>query len=196
MSETVITYYSSMGRWEPDTRTRMASAAVELFAERGFDQTTAGDIATRAGVTERTFFRHFADKREVLFDGSNTLQGVVLAAMDSCPRGLPGIEVVATAFAATADFFDGRVDYALRRAAVIDASGSLRERELRKLDMLADAVAARLEERGTPAGPAAVIAEVGVAVFKVAFAQWVSAGAVRSLGTYVEDAVADLRSAM
>jgi AcrR family transcriptional regulator len=74
MSATVITYTPAMGRWEPDARARLMAAALDLFTERGFDATTAGDIADRAGVTERTFFRHFADKREVLFDGSATLE--------------------------------------------------------------------------------------------------------------------------
>src|ERR671928_1288470 len=89
MSVTVITTLLAVGRWEPDARGRMIRAAMELFAERGFEQTTAGDIAESAGVTERTFFRHFADKREVLFDGSATMartaHDAILAAPDLPP---------------------------------------------------------------------------------------------------------------
>ena len=64
-----------MGRWEPDARGRLVKAAMELYGERGFEQTTVAEIAERAGLTERTFFRHFADKREVLFAGAGALRG-------------------------------------------------------------------------------------------------------------------------
>src|SRR6187200_1968009 len=90
MSVTVIPTLLGMGRWQPDARERMTRAALELFAERGFAQTTAGDIAERAGVTERTFFRYFTDKREVLFDGSETMtsaayESTLAAPMDASP---------------------------------------------------------------------------------------------------------------
>ena len=56
-----------MVRWEPGSAERLQKAALELFATRGFEQTTATEIAQSVGLTERTFFRHFSDKREVLF---------------------------------------------------------------------------------------------------------------------------------
>ena len=77
MSVTVIAYHRAMGRWEPDARGRLAKAAMTLYADQGFDQTTVAEIAARAGLTERTFFRHFADKREVLFYGMEMLQDVL-----------------------------------------------------------------------------------------------------------------------
>ena len=70
-----------MGRWEPDAQGRLARAALELYVDQGYEQTTVADIAARAGVTERTFFRHFADKREVLFAGSGAFQETVLSAI-------------------------------------------------------------------------------------------------------------------
>src|ERR1041384_2654995 len=85
MSVTVIPTLLDMGRWKPDARGRMVGAAMELFAERGFEDTTAGDIAQRAGVTERTFFRHFTDKREVLFDGSKTMERTACDAILAAP---------------------------------------------------------------------------------------------------------------
>lgn len=185
-----------MGRWEPDARGRMVMAALDLFAERGFDATTAGDIAARAGVTERTFFRHFSDKREVLFDGSSTMQDLVIASVDGAPPGAQPIDVVVSAFASTAEFFDGLAEFAIRRSAVIAASGSLRERELRKLDDLSAAVAERLVARRVDGAAASLIAEIGVGIFTVAFAQWVSEGATRSLGAYVTAGLSELRAQM
>src|SRR3954470_5783317 len=102
MSVAVITTMGSMGRWEPDGRGRMRAAAIELYLERGFDETTVADIAERAGVTERTFFRHFADKREVLFVGSEQLQSAVVAAIIASPPSLSPLETAATAMEAAA----------------------------------------------------------------------------------------------
>src|SRR5438094_10312856 len=111
----------AMGRWEPDAKGRIAKAAMELYGQRGFDQTTVADIAERAGVTERTFFRYFADKREVLFDGANQLQGFVVDAIAAAPPDQTPMEVVADAFAGTASFMEERRDFARQRSAVIAA---------------------------------------------------------------------------
>ena len=77
-----------MGRWEPDSRGRLQEAALALFSEHGFDQTTAAEIAARAGLTERTFFRHFADKREVLFGGSEVLQERIVSDVAAAPASM------------------------------------------------------------------------------------------------------------
>jgi hypothetical protein len=69
MSVAVINWDRDMTRWEPNARGRLEQAALALYGERGFENTTVAEIAARAGLTERTFFRHFADKREVLFAG-------------------------------------------------------------------------------------------------------------------------------
>lgn len=52
---------------------------------QGFEQTTTAQIAERADVTERTYFRHFADKREVLLDGGHELEAAVGAAITAAP---------------------------------------------------------------------------------------------------------------
>ena len=141
-----------MGRWEPDARGRLAKAAMALYAEQGFEQTTVAEIAARAGLTERTFFRHFADKPEVLFAGQAVLQERVLAAIAGAPDVVPPLDVVAGAFEAASDMFDR--EFARRRQAVIAANAELRERELTKLDTLAEAMAGALRGRGV-AEPAA-----------------------------------------
>src|SRR6516162_11025212 len=110
---------------------------MELYSERGFDNTTVEEIAARAGLTERTFFRYFADKREVLFGGANELQQFLVAHVLEAPVSLAPIEVVAQAYmAAGDDIFEARRDFARIRQAVIAASTELRERELIKLALL------------------------------------------------------------
>src|SRR4249919_3501895 len=111
-----------MGRWEPNARGRLAQAALELFAERGFDDTTVTEIAERAGLTERTFFRHYADKREVLFGGQVPLHEVLVATVASAPDSATTFDIVALAIEAAAALLEERHEHAVRRAAVISAT--------------------------------------------------------------------------
>ncbi|MGI5179563.1 TetR/AcrR family transcriptional regulator [Dactylosporangium sp. CA-152071] len=163
-----------MARWEPDARGRLMLAALALYTERGYEQTTVADIAQRAGVTERTFFRHFADKREVLFDGSGMLQDTVVAAIADAAAADGPLDVVGAAMERAAVSMQDRRDFARQRAAIIAATPSLHERELLKLATLGTAAAAALRDRGVPPVAAALAAELGVAVFKVAFEQWIT----------------------
>ncbi|HEX7199411.1 MAG TPA: helix-turn-helix domain-containing protein, partial [Dongiaceae bacterium] len=138
-----------MTRWGPDARGRLAKSAMELYAKRGYDQTTVAEIAERAGLTERTFFRHFADKKEVLFAGSNDLRDLLVNAVAGAPPSAPPIEAVAAGLlAAGAAFNEERRDYSRRRQAIITANAELRERELIKMAALASGLAAALRRRG------------------------------------------------
>ena len=150
MSDPVIAYHRGMSRWEPNARGRLEQAALELFVERGFEQATVAEIAQRAGLTERTFFRYFADKREVLFAGAGALQEFLVRAVAQAPDTATPLEAIAAALQAAAPLFAERGDYPRRRQAVIAANAELRERELIKLAALAAAMAAALRERGTP----------------------------------------------
>ena len=161
-----------MGRWEPNARGRLELAAMELFVERGYEQTTVAEISGRAGLTERTFFRHFADKREVLFSGSAMLQDLLVKAVADAPEAAAPIEAVAVAIEAAGALLQERRDYARKRRDVIAANPELQERELIKLAMLASAIAAALRDRGIPEPAASLTAEAGIAVFKVAFELW------------------------
>ncbi|MEV6969376.1 helix-turn-helix domain-containing protein [Hamadaea sp. NPDC051192] len=163
-----------MGRWEPDARGRLARAALELYAERGYEQTTVADIAQHAGVTERTFFRHFTDKREVLFDPSNTLQDAMVAAITAAPASTPPVETVVGALQTAGAMLEERHDWSRRRAAVIAANPSLLERELLKLAALASAAGEALRARGVREPRASLAAETGVTAFKVGFEHWVA----------------------
>src|SRR6202451_1924275 len=117
-----------MGRWEPNARGRLMQAAFALYGERGFEQTTVAQIAERAGLTERTFFRHFSDKREVLFGGSVLLQDLLVTAVTEAPASATPMEAVARALDALGTMFVGRRDFARQRQAIIAASAELRER--------------------------------------------------------------------
>ncbi len=172
----------------------MIRAAVELFVQRGFDQTTAADIAERAGVTERTFFRHFPDKREVLFDGSHQLQDTVNQAIASAPDELSPLDAALAGVTATAATFNEIRDHALRRAAIVAVNPSLQERELLKLAAMTEATAAALRQRGTGEPTASLAAHSAVTVFHIAFSRWIAAGGTADFADYVTDAAAALRA--
>jgi len=174
MSVTVITYHRAMGRWEPDARGRLAKAAMTLYADQGFDQTTVAEIAARAGLTERTFFRHFADKREVLFYGQEMLQDLLVRTVADAPASATAMGAVGAAFEAAGAVLQENPERVRLRDAIVSAHAELRERELIKLAARASAVAGALRDRGIAEPAASLAAETGVAVFKIAFARWIS----------------------
>jgi AcrR family transcriptional regulator len=182
-----------MGRWEPNARGRLAQAAMELFGEQGLEQTTVAQIAGRAGLTERTFFRHFADKREVLFYGSETAQERLAAAIAAAPAGATPIEAVSAALEALAGMFEENPERVRARDAVIAAHPELRERELIKLAGMAATMAAALGERGVGEPVASLTAETGIAVLKVAFTRWVGDPGRADLPVLIRESLAELR---
>jgi AcrR family transcriptional regulator len=172
-SATVVSYDRIMGRWEPNARGRLAQAAFELYGERGFDQTTVAEIAERAGLTERTFFRHFADKREVLFAGSDALRELIVTTVAEAPDRATPLEAAASGIEAAGTFLQEGRELSTERQAIIAASAELQERELIKLASLAAALADALRGRGAGDPAASLAAEAAIAVFKVAFERWV-----------------------
>ena len=162
-----------MGRWEPDGRSRLEQAAMALYIDRGYEETTVAQIAERAGLTERTFFRHFGDKREVLFSGAAALEVLLVTAVTDAPASATPLEAVAIALEAVGPMFEERREFAPKRQAIILSSVELRERELIKLASLSVALADALRSRGVPDPAAGLTGEVAIAVFKVAFERWV-----------------------
>jgi AcrR family transcriptional regulator len=188
-----------MTRWEPNARGRLELAALELYSERGYDQTTVAEIARRAGLTERTFFRHFADKREVLFYGSGMLRDGLVKGIEDAPAGLPPIDAVGAALEAVADsLFEERRDRARQRQAIVVATPELQERELIKMATLSAAVAGALRRRGVTDPGASLAAEAGVAVFRVAFQRWVAQAADdpdgQTLAQLIRQSLAELKA--
>ncbi|SHU16355.1 transcriptional regulator [Mycobacteroides abscessus subsp. abscessus] len=194
MAVTDIAYNPPVGRWEPNAQGRLEQAALDLYLEQGFDATTVAEIAARAGLTERTFFRHFADKREVLFRG-HELADALEAAIDDAPAATAPLDAVAGALESLSDFFADRRPHARRRQTVIAANPSLQERELIKLASLATTICDALRRRGVADLMAGLVAEAGIAVFKVAFEHWLTDPAERSLAEHIREAFSELRAA-
>lgn len=172
-----------MARWAPGASDRLQRAALDLFAERGFDAATVAGIAERAGVTERTFFRHFADKREVLFAGQERLVAVFVDAIAAAPADASLTDLLLAALDAGGGALQdvrGR-DFARVRNEIIAANEQLLERELLKLAKLSRAVAAALVARGVADVPARLAGDLVVSVFSTAFADWIAPGETRDL---------------
>lgn len=184
---------SGMSRWSPNARGRLEQAAYELFRDRGYERTTVADIAKQAGLTERTFFRHYADKREVLFGGSVSLQDELLRALDAAPPTVPTIEAVRIAVEAAMRLFHGRRALARERQRIIVANADLQERELIKRATLTAALAHALRKRGVPESSANLAADMGIGVFYVGFAQWLNDPAERELVEIVHDGFDQLK---
>jgi len=195
MSATVISYYDRcMVRWTPDSRGRLEQSALALYGERGFENTTVAEIAARAGLTERTFFRHFADKREVLFGGAAALQELLVSTVANAPKSAVPIDAVAAALEAAAAVLQERREFARQRQAVIAANAELRERELIKLATLASAIADALRGRGVTDPAAGLTAEAGIAVFKIAFERWINESNQRDFTQLIPESLAELKA--
>lgn len=183
-----------MARWEPDAVGRLQQAALELYAEHGYEQTTVAEIAARAGLSERTYFRHFADKREVLFHGSEMLQEALVCAVEAAPAADPPLDAIAFGLRKIAPFFDERRPHSLRRHAIVRSSRELQEREMMKRGAMVDAVTAVLQRRGVDGALAALAAESGATVFHLAYERWVADPRERGYAEHVDETVASLRA--
>ena len=176
-----------MSRWSPDARVRLEKAAFELFLERGYDQTTVADIAARAELTERTFFRHYADKREVLFGGATELAAELVRALAAAPLHLSSIEAARAAVEAVANLMHVRRADARERHKVIATHPDLQERGLIKRAKLTAALAQGLQERGVPELEASLAADIGIAVFYGSFERWLDDSTDRELSEIIRD---------
>jgi len=173
MTRHAVTYADRMSRWRPDARERLERAALELFTEAGFAETTVPHITARAGLTTRTFFRYFADKREVLFAAEQELPDLVASLMAQAPPGLDVLGVTAWGLDRVATTrFVGLHEHLRARRAVIRGDNSLQERELQKLSVLTGAIEAGFLDRGLDGLSAALAARIATAVFDVSLDRW------------------------
>ncbi|MFB2585336.1 TetR/AcrR family transcriptional regulator [Herbiconiux liukaitaii] len=180
-----------MTRWAPGAEGRLHDAALELFLENGFAATTVPQIAERAGLTTRSFFRYFADKREVLFTGEEELPGVVARMFDEADEGLTPLEMAhqglrTVVFPRLLSFRDGLV---VRRR-IVQSDDGLRERELRKLAILHDAASAALLRRGVPPLEAEIAGRLSVMVYDTTLELWLAEDAVGSLDDILDTVMA------
>ncbi|MBE1879015.1 TetR/AcrR family transcriptional regulator [Myceligenerans pegani] len=162
-----------MARWEPNARERLVRAAIDLFSEQGYDNTTVIEIAERAGLTKTTFFRHFPNKREVLSTGQEELGQLLREGIAGAPTSTTPLEAVAAGLdAATARFTPAQREFGPRLEAVIAANSDLQERDAFKHTRLVAAMAEALEERGVPDPVTRIAAELGGLAFSRAFTRW------------------------
>jgi AcrR family transcriptional regulator len=194
MSPGVITYNPAMARWQPDAHGRLQAAALELFETQGYEATTVAEIAARAGLTKRTFFRYFGDKREVLFAGSDAFERSFLEGIEAAPSSAAPLAAIGAGLDGTAALLQGRSEVAPRRQAILDANPELQERERAKLARLAGSGAEALRARGVADPAASLAAEAGIAVLHVAFARWVEGGGKADLAALLRDSLAELRA--
>jgi AcrR family transcriptional regulator len=189
-------YDWSVARWEPDARGRLERAALALYGENGFENTTVAQIAERAGLTERTFFRHFADKREVLFGGGSALQEMIVTVVADAPDSLAPIDAVAVGLEAAGErfFVHERRGLSRQRQAVIASNPELQERELTKLAALSTAIADALRRRGVDRPTAGLTAEIAIAVFRTAFERWIGETSQRDFPQLVRESLDQLKA--
>jgi AcrR family transcriptional regulator len=183
-----------MSRWKPDAPGRLVKAAIELFDERGYEATTVAEIAEAAGLTKRTFFRYFTDKREVLFMGSEELRDIWVEAVQGAPPEASAMEAVGRGLDAVAALFSERHAFARIRSRIIAANTELQERELIKLAMLAEMLAVVLRERGVGDQAAELAGQTGVTVFHTAFCRWVQQEDPDAMRALMDEALAELRA--
>jgi AcrR family transcriptional regulator len=181
-----------VSRWEPNAAGRLLEAAFELYTERGYENTTVAEIAARAGLTERTFFRHFADKREVLFAGGTRFSAALVAPIDAAPPSATALAAVLAGIEGAGEvFLDAKL--VRRRQALILANPELQERELLKLASVSVALADALRRRGVPDPAAEIAAESGLTVLRVALTSWMDDPAERPWTEHVHEAAGELR---
>ncbi|ONI60729.1 TetR family transcriptional regulator [Leifsonia sp. ALI-44-B] len=171
-----------MSRWQPDARGRLERAALELFARQGFAETTVPEITAEAGLTTRTFFRHFADKREVLFAAEAGLPPFIAQLMAEAPAELGPYDTLTHSLeTVAATRFDGLLDYLIARRAVIRSDAGLRERELRKQEVLAEAIEQGFLARGVDEATSSLVGRMAAVVFNVSLDRWLDLGGSRTL---------------
>ena len=184
-----------MPRWDPQAAERLTAAAMALFVERGYDNVTVAQIAEHAGLTRRTFSRYFADKRDVLFAGSEELPAAMAGAVLAADPQLSPYEALVTGIAEIGARLADRVaPLAAQRRSVVAASPELQERSRTKFAEVSDALAGALAERGADASCARLLADVGVAIFQAGFGRWVDDPRAASLSARIRETAGQLAS--
>jgi AcrR family transcriptional regulator len=184
-----------VSRWAPNARERLETAALDLFVENGYEETTVAQIADRAGLNRATFFRHFADKREVLFGGEDLLAGLFADAIRAAPPGVTLTECLQAALAAVGVVMTPqRRAAAARRVLVVAANNELQERGLLKHARIARSITAALRDRGTDELTARLGAAMGMLAFSVAFERWMKTTDDEPFPPFAAEALSDLQA--
>ena len=186
-----------MPRWEQGAGDRLRAAALELFLEHGYENVTVAQITERAGLTRRTFSRYFADKRDVLFAGSDQLPAALAEAVSKADAGLTPFEALLSALEGVGDMLAARVaPHAAQRQAIVESSTELKERGRTKFAAVSDALDAALRERGAAPSTAGLLANVGVTIFRTAFGRWVEEPDAAACSARMREAADELARAL
>ena len=183
-----------MSRWKPDPAGRLMKAALILFEQQGYEETTVAEIAAAVDLTRRTFFRYFADKREVLFSGSQELEHRWLEAVAAAAADADPLAAATAGFDPIAEMFVERREFAQMRARIINSNPELQERELIKLQNLAGSIKSALTERGVQDNAAILAAQAAVTVFHVSFARWLEQDDPTALRRLMDESLQELRA--
>ena len=195
MARGAITYDEPVSRWQSGARERLEQAALELFTERGFAETTIPEITARAGLTTRTFFRYFTDKREVLFTAEQGLPALVSSLIAQAPPDLDAMELTAWGLDIVARTrFAGQHEYLRARRAVIRSDPGLQERELQKLSVLAGAIQSGFQQRGPDELAGALAARIATDVLDVSLNRWLDGNDEQPLTELLREGLAALRA--
>jgi AcrR family transcriptional regulator len=185
----------AVSRWAPNARERLEAAALDLFVENGYEQTTVAQIAERAGMNRATFFRHFADKREVLFGGEDALAGLFADAIRATDPGATLTDCLRAALTAAGSAMTPQLRAAaVRRRLVVAANSELQERGLLKHARVTTSVTVALRERGMDGLTARMGAEMTMLAFSVAFERWMQTGDGQPFAPFADTALSDLRA--
>jgi AcrR family transcriptional regulator len=184
-----------MARKSSDAPGRLQQAAMALFIDRGYDEVTVAEIAERAGMTKRSFFNHFADKREVMFASTDALQASVLAALAGASADLGPLDAVVQAFTQAAATMEDYTVLARTRQAIIDSSPDLQERDLLKMAAMTTAIAEALAPRGVPRRDAILVAQAATTLFATAVDEW-TRDPRRGLVASIQEALNSLKAAL
>ncbi|NGN64665.1 TetR family transcriptional regulator [Streptomyces sp. A7024] len=185
-----------MARWDPGTEERLKKAALELFGEHGYEQVTVTQIAERAGITRRSFFRYYPDKREVLFAGSEQLPPAAAEAVLAADPDAPALTAVLDALAPIGTRLVEDLDHIAERRAVIDASPELQERERTKTAAVGAAIRDALGQRGVPDDRAKLVAQLATVVFQNAFERWIEARGEQDFAACLDAIAASVRESV
>ena len=184
-----------VSRWPLDARERLETAALDLFVENGYEETTVAQIADRAGLNRATFFRHFADKREVLFGGEDVLAGLFADAIQAAPPDAAPTDCLQAALAAVAAAMTPQQRArAAQRVLVATANAEVQERGLLKHARMAASIRSALRERGTDELTARLGAEIGMLAFSVAVERWMASEEDVPFSVHAAGALSDLRA--
>jgi AcrR family transcriptional regulator len=178
-----------MARWKPNAQNRLVQSALELFTEQGFNETTVEQIAKRADLTTRTFFRHFSDKREVLFMNDEFRPNSENKMHSQTSETVDVMNLINQGLIESAQHYENQREMLKVRQKIIDSDKGLLERELRKREELRIGLTCSFALAGVSALQAELAAKVAMGIFTTAMTRWIYQPGKKKLTAYVQEAM-------